>query len=231
MSGNFWRSGSGRRSWVKLAIALLIAIVIFELYVQNIVVISGNSMNNTIFDGDRLITRSLPITLPRGTLVVFKTATENYVKRCVAIPGDTFEIRDGKAYVNQHLVHEAVTALVNPDERTSDNDMNLPIFEQYDRFWNNKNFGPLIIPYKGMRLLVDSANFALYKKSCSFENLSVGKPYVFTHNYYFVLGDNWGGSTDSRNGLGLICLEQMIAIPVRVLYSVHSINRTLKSIQ
>jgi signal peptidase I len=231
MNSNYFRFGRGKQIWVKAIIVLLIASVFFELYVQNIIVVSGNSMKNTIFDGDRLIIKPLPVTIKSNTLAVFAKGIEHYVKRCIAIPGDTVEIRSGNVYVNHNLVCESTTALKSSKDSSNSSNISLPTFQQYGKFWNNNFFGPLIIPYKGMSLNIDSASFSLYNNSCSYENLKIGKPYVFTHNYYFVMGDNLDGSTDSRNGLGLISFEQMIGIPYRVLFSAHSINRTLKRIK
>ena len=78
--------------------------------------------------------------------------------------------------------------------------------------WNKDFFGPLYIPKKNDTLFLDTLNIALYKKLITlFENNTLeikdGKIivnqteatyYVPKQNYYFVIGDNFDNSIDSR---------------------------------
>ncbi|HCC85759.1 MAG TPA: signal peptidase I, partial [Porphyromonadaceae bacterium] len=78
--------------------------------------------------------------------------------------------------------------------------------------WNIKNFGPLYIPRKRDRIILDRTNALIYKKiiewekgyPLSFENDTLrdnGKPllnYMFSHSYYFMGGDKVENSQDSR---------------------------------
>ena len=87
------------------------------------------------------------------------------------------------------------------------------IFPQQPRIkWNKDFFGPLYIPQKNDTLRLDSINIAIYTKLITvFEKneleikgdtiLINKKPatyYIAKQNYYFVIGDNFDNSIDSR---------------------------------
>jgi signal peptidase I len=61
------------------------------------------SMAPTIQPGDKVLAWKRPFVPKRGDLIVFKNPmdrTQNYVKRVVAVAGETIELRDGNIYVN-----------------------------------------------------------------------------------------------------------------------------------
>jgi signal peptidase I len=79
--------------------------------------------------------------------------------------------------------------------------------------YNRDNFGPLMVPKKGMTIEMNEANIALYKgiittfdgnDNATYQNGKVlidGKvisSYTFQQDYYFMMGDNRHGSDDSR---------------------------------
>ncbi|MEM9325542.1 MAG: signal peptidase I [Bacteroidota bacterium] len=79
--------------------------------------------------------------------------------------------------------------------------------------WNRDNFGPLEIPYRGMKVTMDSLNVAKFATTIEdYENAGTvavvdGKlqidgqavvEYEFTKDYYFMMGDNRHNSQDSR---------------------------------
>lgn len=97
----------------------------------------------------------------------------------------------------------------------------MEIFPQHPEFaWNEDNFGPLLIPAKGLILPMTRRNVILYGDLIKYfeiygEHLpkdvrvdkaggrllikgEVVKKYQFQQDYYFVIGDNWHNSRDSR---------------------------------
>ncbi len=78
--------------------------------------------------------------------------------------------------------------------------------------WNVDNYGPVIIPEKGMKVELTPSNIALYKRAITaFENNTWeernGKIYIngkettsytFKMDYYWMMGDNRHNSADSR---------------------------------
>jgi len=68
--------------------------------------------------------------------------------------------------------------------------------------WNIKNWGPLIVPAKGVTVQLDEYNRRLYRQVIEYEtnetlNTDISE-YTFKSNYYFAVGDNSMNSNDSR---------------------------------
>lgn len=192
---------------------------------------------------------------------------ENYIKRCVGIPGDKIEIKKGELFVNDkpqqkfdgvqfnYLVETNGTA-INPkaldrlhiaeDDRNtySSQQYLLPltqdaaqkiedfsnvksveklleepdkkepgIFPNDSRYsWNVDNFGPLIIPAKGVTVDLTVDNLPLYQRIIEIYetnelevngnqikiNGEVATTYTFKMDYYWMMGDNRHNSADSR---------------------------------
>src|SRR5690242_15586337 len=100
------------RSWGRdLVIALTLAIVIIIFFYQPVKV-EGTSMTPLISDQERIfinkfVYRFEPI--ERGDVVVFwypLDRTKSFIKRVIALPGESVEIRQGMVYVDGEEIKE-----------------------------------------------------------------------------------------------------------------------------
>ncbi len=163
-----------------------------------------------------------------------------YVKRCVALPGDTFEIEKG-----HYKVRGCTSALGNVEaqdrlmqiiERGREGDYGIVMngYPYNDIVnWNIVSFGPLYLPAKGDVIEMSSKHVALYRNVIEWEqkkklflrgdtillNDSVIRTYRFKENYYFVAGDKVMNSQDSRYW-GLLPEPFIVGKAVRIWKSV-----------
>jgi signal peptidase I len=91
--------------WMVVPLLILIGIIILVFYILfSSAVVNGDSMSPTLWNGDYLLITHGVRALHRGDIVVTRVVEQNgpveLVKRVVALPGDTVEIRRDVAYVN-----------------------------------------------------------------------------------------------------------------------------------
>ncbi len=117
----FWQRVS-RILLIPLTIAFIAIIIVFYV-LFSVTAVVGQSMLPTLHDGDRLLLTKSYDTPHRGDIVVFATLDpehkeEDLVKRVVAIPGDTVEVRQGVAIVNG-AVESTSSLLTSPYDETA----------------------------------------------------------------------------------------------------------------
>jgi signal peptidase I len=140
--------------WIKsILIALLLALLTRATVVQAFRIPTG-SMEETLLEGDFLLANrflygsKIPFTgvrLPavreprRGDIIIFEHPTEgkDFIKRCVALPGDKVEIRNDVLYVNGAAVEEP--------------------YKKLSAFGGSlANYGPVIVPEGHLFMLGDN---------------------------------------------------------------------------
>ena len=142
---------------------------------------------------------------------------EFYLKRCVALPGDTFSIENGFYKVKGY--QDSLGCMFRQRELSQMSKEDFPdgiwnCFLSHSGYyqWNIKDFGPLFVPASSSVIGLDTINFLLYKNLIEYETdktLSVrdglvclGDEPVSSHtfklNYYFMAGDYIFDSKDSR---------------------------------
>lgn len=113
--------------FIETVVTALAIFVIVYLFLFQPHSVKGNSMSTpfpqAFLDGEYFLTNKITYKFnepKKGEVVVFKAPQNedyDYIKRIIAIPGDTIKIREGKVYVNGELLDES--AYLTPDSFTS----------------------------------------------------------------------------------------------------------------
>ena len=163
-----------------------------------------------------------------------------YAKRCVALPGDTISIEEGY-YRNNN--HKGVLGLENAQnalhEMTDSMIWRQALYAMpFDGHlpWTIRNMGPLYIPRKGDIIPITAKEACVYRMLLEWEtgkkvdfdwNSNTAKingkeftSHTFSHNYYFMAGDNVCDSNDSRYW-GLVPEEYIVGVVRWVSYSLN----------
>lgn len=163
------------------------------------------------------------------------TAIQNYVKRCVGIPGDTIRIIDRMLYVNgkefprpphiQYLKNHSLPEGYTESEI-------FPVGKE----WNTDNYGPIIVPGKSEKITLSPENIDQWRTFINREFLrdvvavAGGKifidgketsEYTIRDDYYFMLGDNRDNSLDCRFW-GFVPRQNIVGRPLFVYWSWNS---------
>lgn len=172
-------------SWI---IVIIVVLILRAIFVEAYVIPTG-SMETTLLIGDALLVNRfiygvkfpytnlqiIPGRMPqRGEIIVFKYPFENrdFVKRCVAIEGDTVQVVNKVLYVNGNIVNEPYK--IHRDKRIfSGFENNNP---NYQKNWENARFADL---------------YGIYIR----DNFG---PVVVPKDHVFAMGDNRDNSMDSR---------------------------------
>lgn len=209
------------KEYMKSILIALIAAMVIKTFVIASYAIPTGSMKETLLVGDALLANQfiygvrtpgriplidvqIPhIKLPalkkpkRGDIIIFKYPKDkklNYVKRCIALPGQTVEVRKDNVYIDgkPEGEKELLKREYDPIEGayclyyqiTLDNGEKYTIRHYEDLFRVNDNYGPVKIP-KG---------------------------------HYFMMGDNRDNSEDSRSW-GFLPYENIIGKPLIIYWS------------
>ncbi|MBL0322558.1 MAG: signal peptidase I [Ignavibacteria bacterium] len=157
---------------------------------------------------------------------------EYYLKRCVAVAGDTLEIRSGRIYVNKvefALPKHGQFLQMTPEMRSlmheNDRVSTFPVGKGFTR----DDYGPIRIPKEGDVIALDESNFDQWAVFIAREGHTVNAmrrtvdgqaimSYTVERDYVFGMGDNRDNSLDSRFW-GFIPEEDVVGTPMVVYWS------------
>lgn len=144
-----------------------------------------------------------------------------FVKRCIALPGDTIEIHNGYYHVRGYdgelgcIEKQSEVEQITRDSSAASNPeisyWTAPFYHPVYH-WNMREMGPLYVPQKGDTIVLDTINAPIYKKLIEWEINKIitekdgrfyvdGEPFishVMEQGYYFMAGDYALYSCDSR---------------------------------
>ncbi|MBN1541453.1 signal peptidase I [candidate division KSB1 bacterium] len=207
------------------AIALIAALILRALVVQAFRIPTG-SMKDTLLIGDFLLVNKfiygvktpdrVPFTdidlpslkLPgfkkpeRSEIIVFKyplNPKQDYIKRCIGLPGDTIEVRKGIVYINNRPEGEITridSRVYDLEERRmmdyyrvqTGTGRSYTIRHYSDANLNNDNYGPVVVP----------------------------------SDHLFMMGDNRDNSSDSRYW-GFMPMENLVGRAMVIYMSWDSV--------
>jgi len=135
----------------------------------------------------------------RGDVAVFRLPSDpsvNYIKRIVALPGDTVQVKAGQLYINQKPIPK-----IYIDDFIDDNQTTIAIFKE-------------TLPFGKEIMVLDQ-----YPNTPQ-DNTGI---YNVPQEHYFVMGDNRDNSQDSRfsNQVGFIPKENLVGKAGIIFFSVN----------
>ena len=160
-----------REYYEAILVAFILALFVRTFVFENFKIPSG-SMEDNLLIGDHLVVnkfifagnadtflhRLFPYRAPeRGDVVVFKYPEDprrDFIKRCVAVAGDTVEIRRKRLFVNGQAQEEPHA--VHKDPRVYDDSSAVPVSARI-----RDNFGPMTVPEGSIFCLGDNRDNSL----------------------------------------------------------------------
>ena len=212
-------------TWENLR-PILVAVIFVFGFMRPFVVepfqIPSGSMEDTLLVGDRIFVSKFiyGVCIPgtdirlfdvhepaRGDVFVFVPLHEesrHFIKRVVAVGGDTVETKDGALYVNGVAVKDGAYTKRTPHRPGTRHDFP---------------------PFRATHLLPDSNAFADYKlPSRQFRaKFPDGNPFTVPEGHVFAMGDNRDRSSDSRTW-GTVPVSQIRGQAFMVFWSYDMLN-------
>ena len=148
------RKSTAREYFESIAIAVILALFIRTFVVQAFKIPTG-SMENNLLVGDHLLVNKfvfgpaptaveralLPVRdITRGDIVVFKYPQEperDFIKRVIGLPGETFELKHKKVYINGQPINEPYVHFLIPPS---------PEGQEVAAYDQRENYGPVTVP-------------------------------------------------------------------------------------
>jgi signal peptidase I len=243
----------------KVIAVTFVAALFLKWFVVDAYRIPSRSMEKTLLVGDYILVNELAygIHMPRwsrfhipspfghglqrGDIIVFEypgnpdeifpSKHENYVKRCIGLPGDSIVLQHGNLFVNGNAISMPGTGLPASRMQIPSMQATENIFPRGSGF-TEVEYGPLRVPRCGDTIALNSTGIENWKIFIEREGHRVGnvndslvtidnKPqhnYRVERNYFFTLGDNRDNSLDSRFW-GFVPEENILGEAVMIYWS------------
>ena len=161
----------------------------------------------------------------------------NLVKRVIALPGDTLRIINKRIYIKGIELSLPVSALRSSQNIKPEGKEDEGIFYNGSG-WNNHNYGPIRVPARGDTIHINPENIHIWKQLIVFEygkrvvreegsvitiEEKPVRDYIVKKDHYFVIGDNFSNSHDSRH-FGFIDEDMIIGKAMFIYWSLDKIK-------
>lgn len=128
------------REYVEVILISFVAAILLRLFVVSAYRVDSGSMENALFEGDYIFVNKLAYSYTEpamGDIIIFKfplNPTRDYIKRIIALPGQTVEVIDKVVYVDNRLA-EIFTNVKYDDPKIMAAQLSM-----------RDNFGPVQVP-------------------------------------------------------------------------------------
>lgn len=139
-------------------VIILVVVVLIRTYFVTPIIVSGESMNDTLVNGELMILNKRGH-IDRYDIVVVKIPREKIIKRVIAMPGETISCENGNIYVNDRKIEVDYGKGVTPsfDKITLADDEYFVLGDNREHSYDSQEFGPV----KEDQLL-GTTNFVLF---------------------------------------------------------------------
>ena len=104
--------GEDAKDWGISIIAAVVMALLIRTFIVELYIVDGPSMRPTLQHEERLVVSKFIYKLrdpEKGDILIFKyprDPSRDFIKRVIAVGGDTIEIKEGRVYVNDQMLKE-----------------------------------------------------------------------------------------------------------------------------